>query len=345
MKNITVINMLIIIYVMSFFILCAENVPRQRELFKYENYCQKEKYADLQTSCQESDEIDNSYVDYIKEIYEEMEPGCFSSLSEDTDLEQLQKHKYYENNLIRLRIYKDGTKRRKQILPSLLKLLHLIPDKILIKKGTINTEKKSLISGIDITKTIPHETPSDLTEDMEQLGDVEFVTMDSNVVYAYSNSGGVLTVKKFLVSDEEKEEEIIDKTLIPCTLRLDTNEGINGFAENLSSIFDKKSKSKFQSIVFKKHQFEMHFSYICKFKFKSSLQVFKYKKINQYKVLNFTVSGYQYYSSVLGNYFIGLTYCLKHQHHTDLYLRKYFLYEFTTEKSILMPKVLNAVDK
>ncbi|XP_075236907.1 uncharacterized protein LOC142333519 [Lycorma delicatula] len=333
-------NMLIIIYVMSFFILCVENVYRETDLFDYTKFLHTEKYAELQTSCQNSYTFDKSYARYIKKIYEKMEQntGCFGN----SNFEKLKKHKYYEKNLMQLKIYEDETRESKKVLPTLLKLLDVIPDKILIKKGIIHTEKTSLISGIDITDTIPHERPSDLQKvhpistylpcfdwGSKQSGNVKFVTMDSNVVYTHINCGRFLAFKKFPVRPEEKEEVIIGNTPIPCTLRLNTGDH---FTKNIIPILNQNLTSKIKSFIYKEQQFEIYFSYVCKFI--SPLQVFKNQKMMQYKVLNFTVTGYHLSSCIFPHAYNDLTYCLKHQTicNTGFDSEKdFFLYEFTTE--------------
>ncbi|XP_075236903.1 uncharacterized protein LOC142333518 isoform X2 [Lycorma delicatula] len=334
MKNITVINMLIIIYVMSFFILCAENVYREKDLFDYTKFLHTEKYADLQTSCQNSYTFYKSYASYIKEIYEKMEQN--TRWFGNSNFEKLKKQ-------IQLKIFEDETRESKTVLPTLLKLLDVIPDKILIKKGIINTEKKSLISGIDITKTIPHDVPNEIItgypistylpchswDEKKDYRAVKFVTLDGNYVEAYIDCGRWLAFRSFSVSDEEREEVIIDKIPIPCTLRLNTGDD---FRKNIFPILNQNLASKINTVLYSKQQFEIYFSYVCKFI--SPLQVFKNKEMMQYKVLNFTVTGYHLNSCIFPNAYNGLTYCLQHQIN---YLKgfesekDFFLYEFTTE--------------
>ncbi|XP_075236905.1 uncharacterized protein LOC142333518 isoform X4 [Lycorma delicatula] len=315
MKNITVINMLIIIYVMSFFILCAENVYREKD-------------------CQNSYTFYKSYASYIKEIYEKMEQN--TRWFGNSNFEKLKKQ-------IQLKIFEDETRESKTVLPTLLKLLDVIPDKILIKKGIINTEKKSLISGIDITKTIPHDVPNEIItgypistylpchswDEKKDYRAVKFVTLDGNYVEAYIDCGRWLAFRSFSVSDEEREEVIIDKIPIPCTLRLNTGDD---FRKNIFPILNQNLASKINTVLYSKQQFEIYFSYVCKFI--SPLQVFKNKEMMQYKVLNFTVTGYHLNSCIFPNAYNGLTYCLQHQIN---YLKgfesekDFFLYEFTTE--------------
>ncbi|XP_075236267.1 uncharacterized protein LOC142333189 isoform X2 [Lycorma delicatula] len=316
--------MRILLYVMSFFIFSAENVPMAKRPFKFENYSRHEKYPNLQTRCHIV-EKKNGFVDYIKDKYSGFQESKLSRLNGETGLDKLKKQ-------IKLTIVEDRRGQNEEILlPTLLKLLNAIPDTIIIRGGIIYTEADSIVSAIDITETIS-EQPTDKSINLSKnmfsrlpynhrvsevlkYGDVEFVIMDSSDLYAFYKCEHPPCVKKYLLR---------------CTLRLHTKEKMNNFVEYLTPILDEnlQQELKTNSNV----QFELHFSYICKFF--SPLQVFLNNNILQYKILNFTVSGYQLTKSTLSTECIGLTYCLQHQtiNNYDPSLKEYFLYEFDVQK-------------
>ncbi|XP_075235939.1 uncharacterized protein LOC142333036 [Lycorma delicatula] len=342
--------MRIIIYVMSFFIISAEKTYDEKELFKSEKYSRHEKYPNLQKSCLTVKE-DFGELGYIDYIYLKANGCRFPRIFGDTKLDKIKKHKYYEGDIILLKVYEKviGDKEN-EIVQTVIDLLDAIPDKIIIKRGIINTEADSIVSGIDITKTekVTVESETDIHSESNSIesetdiysytdistslpcnpmspetskyGDVEYVIMEGSYIYAYYTCEKELKKMKFQLSDEESEEKIIKKIDMPCTLRINTQNIMNDYAENVipvSSMDKKKLKKEYI-------KFELRFSYICKFV--DPLQTFVDKNILQYKILNFTVSGYQSKKRKC----IGLTYCLKHQN-TDKYdsnLEEHFLYKF-----------------
>ncbi|XP_075236764.1 uncharacterized protein LOC142333458 isoform X49 [Lycorma delicatula] len=163
--------------------------------------------------------------------------------------------------------------------------------------------------------------------------DLEYVIMDNTVIYAYYKCGSSLEKQKFQLRDEETEKKIIKKVEIQCTLRLNTETVMNNFVEDLTPVLSvNEEKSLLQYLFTSYIQFELRFSYICKFV--SPLQTFVNKNILQYKILNFTVGGYQLTKFLFLTKCIGLTYCLQHQH-IDNYvssLNDHFLYEFDVQK-------------
>ncbi|XP_075235766.1 uncharacterized protein LOC142332939 [Lycorma delicatula] len=147
--------MRIIIYVMSFFIISAEKFCNEKDIFLKTKYVHHEKYANLQARCV-AVLWEKGYAGYIREIYLKINVSWISQMLGISKLVKLKNHKYYENDLIQLKVYeKYSGEKENVILPTLLPLLDAIPDKIIIKKGIIYTVKNSLVSGIDITETIP----------------------------------------------------------------------------------------------------------------------------------------------------------------------------------------------
>ncbi|XP_075236724.1 uncharacterized protein LOC142333458 isoform X9 [Lycorma delicatula] len=429
--------MRIIIYVMSFFIFSVENAYNENRLFISEKYSQHKKYPNLQARCKslENDEFAKKEFkqSYIKYMYDDVQVSCLSGLFRENKLDKLKEHIYYSNSVVRLTIFEErlGEKEAK-LLPTLLQLLDVIPDKIIIKGGIIYTEADSIVSGIDITETISSDTNSnektytnistrlpcdpkfpetsnyadleyvmppepngyadleyvmppepngyadleyvmppepngyadleyvmppdpngyaDLEyvmppepngyADLEYVmppepngyADLEYVIMDNTVIYAYYKCGSSLEKQKFQLRDEETEKKIIKKVEIQCTLRLNTETVMNNFVEDLTPVLSvNEEKSLLQYLFTSYIQFELRFSYICKFV--SPLQTFVNKNILQYKILNFTVGGYQLTKFLFLTKCIGLTYCLQHQH-IDNYvssLNDHFLYEFDVQK-------------
>ncbi|XP_075236145.1 uncharacterized protein LOC142333111 isoform X2 [Lycorma delicatula] len=311
--------MRILLYVMNFFIFSAENTP-------IDKWCETRRLVGL-----------SSYSCYIRRMYEDENIFEVSGIFGKSNYGELKKHKYYENNVMKIKFFDEG-KKRKQFLPTLVKLLDAIPDTIIIKRGIIYTKADSIVSGIDITKTIstddtntnkqtnkyiPTGLPCNPSDPETKYGDIEHVIMDGTDIYAYYRCGGSLEKQKFQLSDEESEKKIIKKIDMPCTLRLDIVSEMNDFFEPLTPVLNIDEKLKKNML-----QFELQFSYICKFF--SPLQVFLNKNILQYKVLNFTVSGYQDKRMLATPECVGLTYCLRHQN-INVYvsnLEEYFLYEF-----------------
>ncbi|XP_075236755.1 uncharacterized protein LOC142333458 isoform X39 [Lycorma delicatula] len=401
--------MRIIIYVMSFFIFSVENAYNENRLFISEKYSQHKKYPNLQARCKslENDEFAKKEFkqSYIKYMYDDVQVSCLSGLFRENKLDKLKEHIYYSNSVVRLTIFEErlGEKEAK-LLPTLLQLLDVIPDKIIIKGGIIYTEADSIVSGIDITETISSDTNSNEktytnistrlpcdpespeTSDYADLeyvmppepngyadleyvmppepngyadleyvmplepngyadleyvmppepngyADLEYVIMDNTVIYAYYKCGSSLEKQKFQLRDEETEKKIIKKVEIQCTLRLNTETVMNNFVEDLTPVLSvNEEKSLLQYLFTSYIQFELRFSYICKFV--SPLQTFVNKNILQYKILNFTVGGYQLTKFLFLTKCIGLTYCLQHQH-IDNYvssLNDHFLYEFDVQK-------------
>ncbi|XP_075236710.1 uncharacterized protein LOC142333452 isoform X31 [Lycorma delicatula] len=335
--------MRIIIYVMSFFIISAEKAYDEKELFRPETYVHHAKYANLQASC-DAGVRRKGNTGYIKETYYNIKACWLSGIFGKSKLEKLKNHKYYENDLIRLKVYqKYSGDNENELLSTLLPLLDAIPDKIIIKKGIIYTVKNSIVSGIDITETIsatprPNfsqtytdistRLPCDPMDPNTKYGDVEYVVMDVTNIYAYYRCGGRLEKQKFQLSDEESEEKIIKKIDMQCTLRLNIADKRNNFGRRLTPVLSKTQEKLMKKSYISHVRFQLKFSYICKFV--SPLQVFLNKNILQYKILNFTVSGYQFKDFILSmRKCIGLTYCLRHQNiiTPDGDFEKYFLYQ------------------
>ncbi|XP_075236709.1 uncharacterized protein LOC142333452 isoform X30 [Lycorma delicatula] len=365
--------MRIIIYVMSFFIISAEKFSNETKIFTSETYVQHEKYPDLRGSCHTA-EAKMGFLGYIKDMYYNINVSRILGIFGENKLDKLKKHKYYENDLIQLKIYeKYSGENENKLLPTLLPVLDAIPDKIIIKKGIIYTGLNSIVSGINITETIPtapttnsnnatytdiptrldcysratekseyadHERvmPPEKKEyadleyvmppEINEYVDLEYVIMDGAEMYAHYRCGGSLEKQKFQLSDEESEKKIIKKIDMPCTLRLNTRTIMNNFVVNLTPVLSTIEENSLIDWFTSDVPFELRFSYICKFV--SPLQTFVNKNILQYKILNFTVSGYQLKKFKFSTQCIGLTYCLQHQHINNYVsnLDEYFLYKF-----------------
>ncbi|XP_075235768.1 uncharacterized protein LOC142332940 isoform X2 [Lycorma delicatula] len=332
--------MRIIIYVMSFFIISAEKAYDEKELFRPETYVHHAKYANLQASC-DAGVTRKGNTGYIKEAYYDFNVSCLSGIFGKSKLAKLKNHKYYENDVIQLKIYeKYSGVNGKKLLLTLLSLLDAIPDKIIIKKGIIYTEADSLVSGIDITETISAtpshlktytdistRLPCDPMDPNTKYDDIEYVAMDGAVMSAHYRCGGSLEKQKFQLSDEESEEKIIKKIDMPCTLRLNSKDIMRDFFINLTPLISINEEKVMKKLFSSYLRFELRFSYICKF----VSPVFLNKNILQYKILNFTVSGYQFRENMFSNpKYIGLTYCLRHQIINTLVsnLDYYFLHKF-----------------
>ncbi|XP_075236712.1 uncharacterized protein LOC142333454 [Lycorma delicatula] len=221
--------MRIIIYVMSFFMISAEKVYDEKELFTPETYVQHEKFPGLQGRC---DRVSwkNGFIGYIKDTYYNFNASCLSQLFGETDLDKIKRHKYYEDKVIQLKVYEKylGDNENK-LLPTILDLLDAIPDKIIIKRGIINTEAESIVSGIDITKTIAaarnhlitygdtvlSKIPCHPRNPNTKYGDLEYVIMDNTYIYGYYNCGNTQKELQFPLRDEETEKKIIKKIDIP----------------------------------------------------------------------------------------------------------------------------------
>ncbi|XP_075236245.1 uncharacterized protein LOC142333180 isoform X2 [Lycorma delicatula] len=317
--------MRILLYVMNFFIFGLENAYNGHGIFIPMTYIHHEKYPNLQAS-------------YIKDTYYNFNACWISGLFGETDLDKIKRHKYYEDKVIQLKVYEmyPGEKKNK-ILPTLLHLLDAIPENIVIKRGIINTEADSLVSGIDITETISarpsHSTTYGniftkvLCYSRDQYADLEFVVMDDTYNYGYYKCGDNLTKAGFRLSDEETEKKIIKKIDIPCTLRLNSKDIMNDFFVNLTPLTSTDEDKVMQKLFSTYVRFELRFSYICKFV--SPLQISSNKNILQYKILNFTVNGYHHKGVLATPECLGLTYCLKHQNAEEYVsdLDEYFLYK------------------
>ncbi|XP_075236639.1 uncharacterized protein LOC142333432 isoform X16 [Lycorma delicatula] len=288
--------MRIIIYVMSFFMISAEKANDEKELFKSEKYSRHEKYPNLQNSCNKA-EGKNGFLG-----------------------------KYYNEDVI--------------------------------KKGKIYTETDSIVSGIDITETISTDdtntnkqtytyiptrlecdsrsatqsTSSDVKHvvapETSKYDDLEYVIMEGSYIYGYYECETKQKKMKFQLSDAETEEKIIKKIDISCTLRLKPTTTMDKFFTDLLPTLSTNEKDSLKKLYNSYVQFELRFSYICKFV--SPLQTFVNKNILQYKILNFTVNGYQLKKFKFSPQCIGLTYCLKHLNTKEYVsnLEEYFLYKF-----------------
>ncbi|XP_075236626.1 uncharacterized protein LOC142333432 isoform X4 [Lycorma delicatula] len=337
--------MRIIIYVMSFFMISAEKANDEKELFKSEKYSRHEKYPNLQNSCNKA-EGKNGFLGSIKGKYDSNNSSCLSGLFGETALDKLKKHKYYNEDVIQLKVYEEYLgKNENKILPTLLNLLDAIPDKIIIKKGKIYTETDSIVSGIDITETISTDdtntnkqtsatqsTSSDVKHvvapETSKYDDLEYVIMEGSYIYGYYECETKQKKMKFQLSDAETEEKIIKKIDISCTLRLKPTTTMDKFFTDLLPTLSTNEKDSLKKLYNSYVQFELRFSYICKFV--SPLQTFVNKNILQYKILNFTVNGYQLKKFKFSPQCIGLTYCLKHLNTKEYVsnLEEYFLYKF-----------------
>ncbi|XP_075236123.1 uncharacterized protein LOC142333100 isoform X2 [Lycorma delicatula] len=297
-------------------------------------YIHHEKYPNLQASCQ-TFEKKSRLENYIKRIYKDIMASYLPENFRKTEVYELIEQillTMFENYQVENKL---------QFLPTLLHLLDAIPDAIIIKGGIINTGLNSIVSGIDITETISNKSTDNYTHPYKDIstslpcnpkapqtsiyGDVEYVIMDDTYIYAYYKCGKLMQKMKFQLSDEETEKEIIKKIDIQCTLRLRSKEMMKDFFKQLTPIFNIDEERLKEN----KLQFELKFSYICKFI--SPLQVFLNKNIFQYKILNFTVSGYQFIKPTSSKpECLGLTYCLQHQNIRtyETNLEEYFLYKF-----------------
>ncbi|XP_075235949.1 uncharacterized protein LOC142333042 isoform X3 [Lycorma delicatula] len=344
--------MRIIIYVMSFFIFSVENAYNENRLNTdiSKLYRQHEKYQNLQTRCL-SVKQNKGFEDYIKGMYIGIHDSYLSGCIGETNLDKLRKHTYYENDVIQLKIFEERrNEKQNELLPTLLQLLDAIP-------GTL-TRADSIVSGIDITETIPAPTnknshiqtytnipsrlPCDTRNPETNYGSLQYVIMDNTVIYAYYKCGTTMQKIKFQLSDEENEKKIFKKIDTLCSLRLNIKEMKNDFFDQLTPILNRDEERSMKKLL----QFELQFSYICKFVspvsihlFKCTyvaikngkainLQVFENKKILQYKILNFTVSGYQLKSKC-----VGLTYCLQHLNinNYDFPFEEHFLTKFVVK--------------
>ncbi|XP_075236635.1 uncharacterized protein LOC142333432 isoform X12 [Lycorma delicatula] len=304
--------MRIIIYVMSFFMISAEKANDEKELFKSEKYSRHEKYPNLQNSCNKA-EGKNGFLGSIKGKYDSNNSSCLSGLFGETALDKLKKHKYYNEDVI--------------------------------KKGKIYTETDSIVSGIDITETISTDdtntnkqtsatqsTSSDVKHvvapETSKYDDLEYVIMEGSYIYGYYECETKQKKMKFQLSDAETEEKIIKKIDISCTLRLKPTTTMDKFFTDLLPTLSTNEKDSLKKLYNSYVQFELRFSYICKFV--SPLQTFVNKNILQYKILNFTVNGYQLKKFKFSPQCIGLTYCLKHLNTKEYVsnLEEYFLYKF-----------------
>ncbi|XP_075236128.1 uncharacterized protein LOC142333100 isoform X7 [Lycorma delicatula] len=270
-------------------------------------YIHHEKYPNLQASCQ-TFEKKSRLENYIKRIYKDIMASYLPEI-----LLTMFENYQVENKL--------------QFLPTLLHLLDAIPDAIIIKGGIINTiSNKSTDNYTHPYKDISTSLPCNPKAPQTSIyGDVEYVIMDDTYIYAYYKCGKLMQKMKFQLSDEETEKEIIKKIDIQCTLRLRSKEMMKDFFKQLTPIFNIDEERLKEN----KLQFELKFSYICKFI--SPLQVFLNKNIFQYKILNFTVSGYQFIKPTSSKpECLGLTYCLQHQNIRtyETNLEEYFLYKF-----------------
>ncbi|XP_075236634.1 uncharacterized protein LOC142333432 isoform X11 [Lycorma delicatula] len=304
--------MRIIIYVMSFFMISAEKANDEKELFKSEKYSRHEKYPNLQNSCNKA-EGKNGFLGSIKGKYDSNNSSCLSG-------------KYYNEDVI--------------------------------KKGKIYTETDSIVSGIDITETISTDdtntnkqtytyiptrlecdsrsatqsTSSDVKHvvapETSKYDDLEYVIMEGSYIYGYYECETKQKKMKFQLSDAETEEKIIKKIDISCTLRLKPTTTMDKFFTDLLPTLSTNEKDSLKKLYNSYVQFELRFSYICKFV--SPLQTFVNKNILQYKILNFTVNGYQLKKFKFSPQCIGLTYCLKHLNTKEYVsnLEEYFLYKF-----------------
>ncbi|XP_075235613.1 uncharacterized protein LOC142332849 isoform X2 [Lycorma delicatula] len=363
MKNIRVSNMIIKIYFMIFFIFIA--VKANEEKYSPSDYNNNEKYKNLQASCQTFVNSEDAFTGYLAWMYKKINDtnhllGCLK----ESNLNKLKNHEYYKKHLIQLSIFGNENKIKiKKLLPTLVKLLGLIPSKIMIKGGIINTPENAMLSGIDITETkvpLSSRLPCDDWHPEENVyADVEFVTMKDYVLIAYfkcpkkwiisrTDTWYGMKSKTFFVRPEETEVRIIQKTSIPCTLRV--NKGDRAVVNNvlfLSPTLDKNLKDKLNGYFNTHIKFELNFSYICKFV--SPLQAFKgaNRKIWQYKLLNFTVSGYQLqYFYSLQPTCVGLTYCLRHQiiNHNEYPVEGSFFHKIDSTQTNDTLSVINAVD-
>ncbi|XP_075235623.1 uncharacterized protein LOC142332852 isoform X3 [Lycorma delicatula] len=341
MKNIRVSNMIIKIYFMIFFIFIA--VKANEEKYSPSDYNKHGKYKNLQAS-------------YLSELFDEIDNTIdLLGWLKESNLNKLKNHEYYEKSLIQLSFFgNENNIKKKKILPTLVKLLGLIPSKIIIKGGIINTPENSMLSGIDITDTISHDSrkeffiikaplssrlpcDDDWPPEENDYGYVEFVTMKDYVLEAYFNCWYGMKSKTFFVRPEETEVRIIKKTAIPCTLRVNKDDrAVMNNVLFLSPTLDKNLKEKLKGYFNTHIKFELNFSYICKFV--SPLQAFKgaNRKIWQYKLLNFTVSGYQLqYFYSLQPTCVGLTYCLKHQiiNHNEFPVEGSFFHKIDSAKN------------
>ncbi|XP_075235880.1 uncharacterized protein LOC142333001 [Lycorma delicatula] len=378
MKNIRVSNMIIKIYFMIFFIFIA--VKANEEKYSPSDYNKNEKYKNLQASCQKSVNSEGGFTGYLSELFDKIDNtidllGCLK----ESNLNKLKNHEYYKKNFIQLSIFENENKikgKKKKLLPTLVKLLGLIPSKIIIKGGIINTPENLMLSGIDITDTISHDSRNeffitnvplssrlpcdDWHPEENDYGDVEFVTMKDYVLIAYfkcpekwkilgTDTSYEMTSKTFFVRPKETEVRIIKNTAITCTLRVnkDDNRTVMNNVLYLSPTLDKNLKDKLKGYFNTHIKFELNFSYICKFV--SPLQAFKgaNRKIWQYKLLNFTVSGYQLqYFYSLQPTCVGLTYCLRHQiiNHNEYPVEGSFFHNIDSAQTNDTLSVINAVD-
>ncbi|XP_075236641.1 uncharacterized protein LOC142333433 [Lycorma delicatula] len=351
--------MRILLYVMSFFIFSAENTPIGKWLFKSEKYSRHEKYPNLQNSCV-TVEKKNPFERYLRDTYHVFREFKISRIFGETKLDKLKKHKYYTNYLTMLMIDQESHgDKEKQILPTLLQLLDAIPDTIIIKKGIINTEADSIVSGIDITETISTDDtntnkqtistddtnsnkktytdistrlPCDpMSPETSDYADVKHVVMEGSYIYAYYECKKKLKKMKFQLSDEERETKLIKKIDVPCTLRFYIADTRNTFYKNVIPVLSRNEEEMRKLKFYSKIQYEIRFSYLCKF----VSPVFLPNQITQYKMINFTLSSYQIKRFFFSNpKCIGLTYCLQNQdvNYYDYNLEELFLYNFDKEE-------------
>ncbi|XP_075235964.1 uncharacterized protein LOC142333047 isoform X2 [Lycorma delicatula] len=306
--------MYFVIYVTSFFIFSAMNVGvRGYSTFEVDKYVHHKKYPKLKASCKSFGNTEDTLSGYIYQIYKNIIPTYSLGSIMEKKIQKLKSHNHYKYDVIQLTVFqKENDKKETTLIPTVLQLLELIPNKIVIKRGIINSEEKSILSGIDITTTISNDFSSMFKNAyLSSYSDVEYVIMKGNLLKAYYKCNDSTRVMDFSLRPEETEAKIIKKSSIPCILRINSIHSMYHNIKYLTPILDKDLKDKLDEFLNKKIQFELDFSYICKFH--SPLQAFlkQKSKVLQYKVLNFTISGYQlntYYSSQTS--YVGLTYCL-----------------------------------
>ncbi|XP_075235629.1 uncharacterized protein LOC142332853 isoform X2 [Lycorma delicatula] len=336
--------MYFVIYVTSFFIFSAMNVGvRGYSKFEVAKYVHHEKYPNLEASCKSFGKTEDALSGYIHEMYNKIKATYFLRCFKNSKLEKLKKHKYYEQNLIQLTVFqKKCEEKEKKLVPTLLKLFKLIPNKIVIKGGIINTKKKSILSGIDITTTISNEFLSTFKTVNIPLSskiacnsrllfpyysDVKYVIMKGNLLEAYYKCDGWTHVMNFSLRPEETEAKIIKKLSIPCILRINSIRSINDNIKYLTPILDDDLEDKLNRFLNKNIQFELDFSYICKFYSPAFLK--QNSKVLQYKVLNFTISGYQLNTYYSRTSCVGLTYCLNQR----IFYNSEYVEDFVLEDS------------
>ncbi|XP_075235634.1 uncharacterized protein LOC142332853 isoform X6 [Lycorma delicatula] len=311
--------MYFVIYVTSFFIFSAMNVGvRGYSKFEVAKYVHHEKYPNLEASCKSFGKTEDALSGYIHEMYNKIKATYFLRCFKNSKLEKLKKHKYYEQNLIQLTVFqKKCEEKEKKLVPTLLKLFKLIPNKIVIKGGIINTISNEFLSTF---KTVNIPLSSKIACNSRMKG---------NLLEAYYKCDGWTHVMNFSLRPEETEAKIIKKLSIPCILRINSIRSINDNIKYLTPILDDDLEDKLNRFLNKNIQFELDFSYICKFY--SPLQAFlkQNSKVLQYKVLNFTISGYQLNTYYSRTSCVGLTYCLNQR----IFYNSEYVEDFVLEDS------------